>query len=136
MRSIVANKIMEQMPYRGESPQDRHAFAEYMNDVNRGKSLLALIAMRKALTPEIRKNWYEGTFTPIETTQGSFDELTCNLAYHFGKHGAKFGDIATMTAAAKQYFAVNRSKAKLVDGKLKFPNGGIFMPDGRIVTFY
>lgn len=93
MRSIVANKIMEQMPYRGESPQDRHAFAEYMNDVNRGKSLLALIAMRKALTPEIRKNWYEGTFTPIETTQGSFDELTCNLAYHFGKHGANLATL-------------------------------------------
>lgn len=132
----MADKFVEQMPYRGESPQDRHAFAEYMNDVSRGKSLLALIAMRNALTTEIRKHWYEGTFTPIETTQGRFDELTCNLAYHFGKHGAKYGDIARMTAAAQQYFALNRSKARLVDGKLKLPNGGVFMPDGRIVTFY
>lgn len=132
----MAGKPVEKMPYRGESPQDRHAFAEYMNDVSRGKSLLALIEMQKALTPEIRKSWYEGTFTPVETTQGTFDELTCNLAYHFGKHGGRYGDIAKMTAAAKQYFAANRSKAKLIDGVLKFPNGGVFMSDGRIVTFY
>jgi len=132
----VADKSVEQMPYRGESPQDRHAFAKYMEVVGGGKSLLALIEMRKALTLDIRKSWYEGTFTPIETSQGTFDELTCNLAYHFGKHGAKYGDIAKMTTAAQQYFALNRSKAKLIDGKLKFPNGGVFMPDGRIVTFY
>jgi hypothetical protein len=132
----VADKSVEQMPYRGESPQDRHAFAQYMDEAGRGKSLLALIEMRKALTLDIRKSWYEGTFTPIETSQGTCDELTCNLAYHFGKHGAKYGDIAKMTTAAQQYFALNRSKAKLIDGKLKFPNGGVFMPDGRIVTFY
>ena len=132
----MAEKRIEQLPYRGESPQDRYAFAQYMEDVSRGKSLLGLIEMRKALTGEIRKSWYEGTFTPVETTQGTFDELTCNLTYHFGKHGAKYGDIATMTAAAKRYFALNRSKATLVEGKLKFPNGSIFMPDGRIVTFW
>ena len=131
----MAGRSVEQMPYRGESPQDRHAFAQYMEEVSRGKSLLALIEMRKALTPEIRKSWYAGTFTPIETTQGTFDELTCNLAYHFQKHGAKYGDVATMTAAAQKYFALNRSKAKVVDGKLKFPNGSVFMPDGQIVTF-
>jgi|SRR5579862_3866914 len=132
----MAEKRVEQMPYRGESPQDRHAFAQYMDDVSRGKSLLALIEMRKALTPEIRKSWYSASFTEIDTTQGRFDELTCNLAYHFMKHGKRYGDIATMTATARQYFALNRSKAKLVDGMLKFPNGGIFTPDGRIVTFY
>jgi hypothetical protein len=132
----VGENSIEKMPYRGESPQDRQAFAQYMKDVSRGKSLLALLEMRKALTPEIRKNWYSASFTEIETAQGRFDELTCNLAYHFMKHGSKYGDIATMTAAARQYFALNRSKATLVDGKLKFPNNGIFMPDGRIVTFY
>jgi hypothetical protein len=128
--------IVEQMPYRGESAQDRTAFARYIDEARRGKSLLALVAMRNALTPEIRKSWYAGTFTPIETSQGKFDELTCNLAYHFGKHGSKYGSIAGMTEAAKQYFELNKSKAKPVGGKLKFPNDSIFMPDGRIVTFF
>jgi hypothetical protein len=48
----------------------------------------------------------------------------------------KYDDIATMTAAAQRYFGLNRSKAKLVDGKLKLPNDSVFMPDGRIVTFW
>ncbi len=129
-------KMVEQMPYHGESAQDRAAFARYIDDVKRGKSLIALVAMRNALTPEIRRSWYAGTFTPIETPQGRFDELTCNLAYHFGEHGSKYGNIASMTKAAKQYFELNRSKGQLVDGKLKFANRGVFMPDGRIVTFY
>jgi hypothetical protein len=128
--------IVEQIPYHGESPQDRTAFARYIDEARRGKSLLALVAMRNALTPEIRKSWYAGTFTPIETSQGKFDELTCNLAYHFGKHGSKYGNIAGMTEAAKQYFELNKSKAKPVGGKLKFPNDSVFMPDGRIVTFF
>ena len=131
----MTGKQIEQMPYRGESPQDRHAFTRYMDEVKRGKSLLALVAMRDALTPEIRKHWYEGTFGTIETSEGAFDELTCNLAYHFGKHGEKYGTISNMTASAIQYFGLNRAKAKLVDGVLKFPNGSIFTTDGRIITF-
>lgn len=127
---------IEDMPYRGESPQDRFAFAAYMREVERGKSLLGLIAMRDAITPEIRKSWYAGSFTPVQTTQGRFDELTCNLAYHFGKHGEKYGTIAQMTAAAKRYFVENRSKAKLVNGMLRFPNDSVFTQDGRIVTFW
>ena len=131
----MSARPIEQMPYRGESPTDRFAFAQYMEEVKRGKSLLALTAMRKALTPEIRRSWYAGTFGTIETSEGTFDEITCNLAYHFGKHGAAYGTIENLTAKAKQYFALNRSQAKLVDGMLKFPTGSIFMPDGRIVTF-
>lgn len=127
---------MEQLPYRGESPQDRLAFEKYLDEVKRGKSLLALVAMRDALTPAIRSSWYPGSFTKIKTSEGEFDELVCNLAYHFGKHGDSYGDIATLTRAAKQYFNQNRAQAKLVAGKLKFPNGSIFMPDGRIVTFF
>ncbi len=106
-----------------------------MEEVQRGKSLLALVSMRNALTPEIRKYWYEGTFGTIETSEGTFDALTCNLAYHFGKHGEKYHTIANMTTVAKQYFVANRAKAKLVDGVLKFPNGSIFTTDGRIITF-
>jgi|SRR5579863_4374616 hypothetical protein len=131
----MPGQSIEYLPYRGESPQDRHAFARYMEEVERGKSLLALIAMRDALTPEIRKAWYEGSFGTIETSQGTFDALTCNLAYHFGKHGEKYATIGNMTAAAKQYFAAHRPKARLVHGVLKFPNGSIFTPDGRIITF-
>ena len=123
------------MPYGGESPQNRTAFSRYMEDVARGKSLIALIEMRKALTPSIRSSWYASSFTAIDTSEGQFDALTCNLAYHFAKHGAKYGTIANMTATAKAYFVANRPKAKLVDSVLKFPNGSVFMPDGRIVTF-
>ena len=131
----MVGRLIEQMPYRGESPQDRHAFAKYMEEVKRGKSLLALIAMRNALTPGIRACWYEGTFGTIETSQGAFDELTCNLSYHFGKHGEKYGTIANMTAIAMRYFKDNRAEARLEDAMLKFPNGSIFTQDGRIVTF-
>jgi hypothetical protein len=61
----MRGRAVEQMPCRGESAQDRHAFANYMEEVNRGKSLLALIAMRSALTLEVRACWHEGTFGVI-----------------------------------------------------------------------
>jgi hypothetical protein len=128
-------RAVEQMPYRGESARDRHAFAKYLEEVKRGKSLLALIAMRNALTPEIRACWHEGTFGTIETSQGAFDELTCNLSYHFGKHGERYGTIANMTAIAKRYFNDHRAEAREEDGMLRFPNGSIFTPSGLIVTF-
>lgn len=132
----MASKPTEPMPYRGESPQDRRAFSQYLEEVKRGKSLLALVAMRDALTPEIRRAWHPGTFTDIETSEGRFDELTCNLAYHFGKHGEKYASVAQMTQAARRYFDTHRSQAKLADGMLRFPNGSIFTLDGRIVTFW
>jgi hypothetical protein len=131
----MPGRPIEYLSYCGELPQDRRAFAQYMEEVKRGKSLLALVAMRKALTPEIRKCWYAGTFGTIETSEGVFDDLTCNLAYHFGKHGERYGTIANMTKAARRYFDANRPVAKLVEGMLRFPNGSIFTADGRIVTF-
>ena len=131
----MSGRSIEQLPYRGESPQDRYAFSNYIEEVKRGKSLLALIAMRDALTPEIRACWYAGTFGTIETSQGNFDELTCNLSYHFGKHGDRYASIADMTAIAMRYFRDHRAEAKQVDGMLRFPNGSIFTQDGRIVTF-
>ena len=131
----MKGRRIEELPYRGESAQDRNAFAKYMEEVKRGKSLLALVAMRNALTPEIRACWYEGTFGSIETSQGAFDELTCNLSYHFGKHGEKYGTIANMTAIAQRYLKENRMRAREDGGVLKFPNGSIFTKDGRIVTF-
>jgi hypothetical protein len=132
---MMRGRLVEQMPYRGESAQDRHAFAKYLEEVKRGKSLLALMAMRSALTPEIRACWHEGTFGTIETSQGAFDELTCNLSYHFGKHGERYGTIANMTAIAKRYFNDHRAEAREENGMLKFPNGSIFTLSGRIVTF-
>lgn len=131
----MPGRPIEYLPYSGESPQDRKAFAQYMEEVKRGKSLLALVAMRDALTPEIRKCWFVGTFGTIETSEGVFDALICNLSYHFGEHGQRYGTIANMTKAAKRYFDANRATAKLDGGMLKFPNGSKFTPDGRIVTF-
>ena len=69
----MPGRPIEYLPYSGESPQDRKAFAQYMEEVKRGKSLLALVAMRDALTPEIRKCWFVGTFGTIETSEGVFD---------------------------------------------------------------
>jgi hypothetical protein len=131
----MPGRPIEEMPYLGEAPADRKAFAKYMEEVKRGKSLLALIAMRDALTPEIRACWYEGSFGTIETSQGQFDELTCNLSYHFGKHGDKYGTILNMTAIAISYFKTQRHEAREENGMLRFPNGSIFTSDGRIVTF-
>jgi hypothetical protein len=100
----MAGKPTEQMPYRGESPQDRLAFSRYLEKVKRGKSLLALVAMRDALTPAIRRAWHSGSFTAIETSEGRFDELTCNLVYHFGKHGENYASIAQMTLDGETLF--------------------------------
>lgn len=126
---------IEQLPYRGESPQDRGAFTRYMGDVSRGKSLLALMAMRDALTPATRACWFEGTFGAIETSEARFDELTCNLSYHFAEHGHRYGTIANMTGIAMRHFKAHRGEARAVNGVLKFPNGSMFTLDGKIVPF-
>ena len=41
-------RSVERLPYQGESPADRLAFEQYLNDVQRGKSLLQLLAAKKA----------------------------------------------------------------------------------------
>jgi hypothetical protein len=128
-------KSVERLPYQGESPADRLAFEQYLNDVQRGKSLLQLLAAKKATTPQIRRCWSPRTFTAVQTPQGIFDDVICNISYHFNRHGARYGTVAMMTQAAQQYFTQNRPKAALSFGLLKLP-GGIFELDGRIVTFY
>jgi hypothetical protein len=126
---------IEHLPYSGESPSDRYAYERYREEVKRGKNLLQLMAVRNQVTPEIRKSWSARTFTAVQTSQGLFDDLICNISYHFNKHGAKYGSIAAMTRAAQQYFRENRSRASLRAGLLLFPNGSLFEQDGRIVTF-
>lgn len=128
-------KPVERLPYQGESPADRLAFEQYLNDVERGKSLLQLIAAKKATTTQIRRSWSPRSFTAVQTPQGIFDDVICNISYHFNKHGTRYGSVAGMTQAAQQYFAQNRSKAVLASGLLRLP-GGVFEQDGRIVTFY
>jgi hypothetical protein len=71
----------------------------------------------------------------VHTPQGIFDDVICNISYHFNKHGARYGTVALMTQAAQQYFRQNRPQAVLSSGLLKLP-GGVFELDGRIVTFY
>jgi hypothetical protein len=127
---------VEQLPYKGESSKDRFAFQKYANDIARGKSLLQLTATAKALGPDVRQSWSPRTFTGVITPVGQFDEVVCNVSYHFNKHGAKFGTIGKMTRAAKDYFKRNRQHAKPGgDGTLKLPHG-TYEPDGRIITFH
>jgi hypothetical protein len=128
-------KPVERLPYQGESAADRLAFEKYLDDVQRGKSLLQLMAAKKATTPQIRDCWSPRSFTAVQTPQGIFDDVICNISYHFNKHGAKYGTVAGMTHAAQQYFQQNRHQAVLSSGLLRLP-GGIFEQDGRIVTFY
>ncbi|HEY6338828.1 MAG TPA: hypothetical protein VIW68_10065 [Candidatus Sulfotelmatobacter sp.] len=128
-------KPVERLPYQGESQADRSAYQKYLDDVQRGKSLLQLIATKKSVTPEIRRNWSPRSFTAVQTPVGIFDDVICNVSYHFNKHGAKYRTVALMTQAALQYFKQHRAKAVLSDGLLRLP-GGIFEQDGRIVTFY
>lgn len=128
--------VDELLLYGGENSKDRVAFQRYLADVQRGKTLLQLMAVNDAMTPFIRESWSARTFTAVETSEGRFDEIVCNISYHFNKHGSKFYTIERMTQAAIAYFRRNRTAAKLrPDGLLKFPDGSIYEPDGRIVTF-
>lgn len=107
-----------------------------MEDVRRGKSLMQLQAVQSEITPAIRQSWSARSFTPVWTPAGVFDEVVCNISYHFNKHGSKYYSITQMTEAARQYFAQNRSKAVTnAQGLLKLPDGSIYETDGRIVTF-
>ena len=126
---------MEHLPYQGESASDRLAYERYREEIKRGKSLLQLMAVQKEITPEIRQSWSARSFTPVQTSQGVFDDVVCNISYHFNKHGAKYGSIALMTQEAKKYFAQNRHVAVPSSGILKLPDGS-FEPDGRIITFH
>jgi hypothetical protein len=127
---------MEHLPYRGESASDRFAYERYRDEVKRGKSLLQLMAVQKALTPEIHRSWSPRSFTAVKTSQGVFDDVVCNISYHFNKHGTKYGSIALMTRAAQQYLNHNRHLAVPFSGLLRLPDGSLFEQDGRIVTFY
>jgi hypothetical protein len=128
---------MEYLLYGGESPQNQTAFRQYLAEVQRGKSLLQLQAVAQAITPAIRQSWSARSFTPIQTSAGRFDEVVCNISYHFHKHGQKLGTIQRMTEEAHRYFSAHRSEAVIrkSDGLLLFPNGSLYEPDGRIVTY-
>ena len=132
---VAMGKLVERLPYQGESASDRLAYENYIRDVERGKSLLQLTATKKATTPQIRSSWSARSFTAVQTPQGIFDDVICNISYHFNKHGAPYGTVAAMTLAAQQYFRQNRHQAKFDQGVLKLPRG-TFEPDGRIITFF
>jgi hypothetical protein len=132
---VHVGKPVERRPYQGESASDRLAYEKYLDDVKRGKSLIQLLAAKKATTPQIRSSWSARSFTAVHTPEGIFDDLICNVSYHFHKHGSRYGTVAAMTQAAQQYFAQNRNQAIVALGLLRLP-GGLFEPDGRIVTFY
>jgi hypothetical protein len=127
---------VEHLEYRGESPQDRFAYQRHLDSVARGKSLLQLTAMAPAMTPWIRASWSARSFTKVMTPVGEFDEVVCNISYHFNKHGAKFGSIFNMTRAAQTYFKENRKVATLRPGGIMELPYGLFEQDGRIISFY
>lgn len=128
---------IEYLLYGGEAPQNQAAFQRYLAEVQRGKSLLQLQAVAAAITPAIRQSWSARSFTPIQTSHGRFDQVVCNVSYHFHKHGQKYGTIQRMTDEARRYFLSHRAEAEVrkTDGLLVFPNGSLYEPDGRIVTF-
>jgi hypothetical protein len=128
---------IEYLLYGGESPKNCLAYQRYLEDVQRGKSLQQLLAVHEAITPIIRQSWSARSFTPVQTPEGRFDEVVCNISYHFHKHGQKFGDIGRMTEEALRYFQQHQQKARVrkKDGLLVLPNGSIYEASGKIVTF-
>jgi hypothetical protein len=127
----------EHLPYGGQSAQDKLAFEQYKLNLRRGKSLIQLKSIAQQITPFVRASWSPRSFTPVSTPEGTFDAVVCNISYHYMKHGNSFGDITVMTNKALQYFATNRHTARPnKDGLLQLPNGSLFEPDGRIVTFF
>ena len=90
---------MEDIFPDNESSKDRLAFQRYMEDVQRGKSLMQLQAMEIAMTLQLRTKWAAQSFTPVRTPQGTFDAVVCNASYHFHTHGQKYGTIQAMTVA-------------------------------------
>jgi len=133
---MSANQV-ESLLYGGEAPENRGAFQRYLLDVQRGKSLLQLKAVAADLTPEIRRWWSPRSFTRVQTLEGMFDEVVCNVSYHFHKHGRKYGSLRRMTEQATRLFRESRHQARFRqrDGLLQFPDGSLFELDGRIVTF-
>jgi hypothetical protein len=128
---------IEYLPYGGESPRSWTVFQQYLSEVQRGKSLLQLKAVAAGITPEIRRSWSARSFTKVQTSDGEFDEVVCNISYHFHKHGQKYGDIRRMTDAALRAFLEHRHEATVreTDGILRLPDGSLFEVDGRIITF-
>jgi hypothetical protein len=127
----------EYVLYGGESPQNRIAYMRYLQEVQRGKSLQQLRAVADSMTPEIRQSWSARSFTPVQTSAGRFDEIVCNISYHFHKHGQKYGTIQKMTDEALRYFREHQSQAhvRTTDGLLLMPNGSLYESIGKIVTF-
>jgi hypothetical protein len=126
---------MEDLPDPGRAASDQIAKQRYLADVQRGKSLMQLVATAADMTPQIRHAWSPQSFTPVRTPQGVFDAVTCNVSYHFHKHGQRYGSIAKMTEEAQRYFRTNRHLARLDKGMLRFPDNSLYLPSGQIVTF-
>ena len=126
---------MENLPSKGESPKDRKAHADYLADVERGKSALQLDAVKKQMTPEIRNSWSPRSFTKVKIPSGQYDAVVCNVSYYFHKHGQRYGNIRAYTLAAKKYFEQNKAKG-LRDsiGDFKLPKGR-YDKNGKIITF-
>jgi hypothetical protein len=101
---------MEILRSKGESPKDRAAHGRYLKEVERGKSALQLQAVKDQMTTDIRNSWSSRSFTAVNIPSGGFDAVVCNVSYHFHKHGQKYGNIRSYTAAAKKYF--ERTKRK------------------------
>jgi hypothetical protein len=135
--SAVPDDDIEYQLYAGESPKNFTVFQQYLQQVERGKSMLQLRAVATSITPLIRQSWSARSFTPLQTTHGRFDEVVCNISYHFHKHGQKYGTVQNMTEAALRYYQSHRDQAVIrkTDGLLSFPNGSLYETDGRIVTF-
>jgi hypothetical protein len=127
---------VEDLPYKGEVARDAKAFAKYMADAARGKTLLQLQAVAGQLTPELRRYWAPQTFTRVVTAAGKFDATVCSVSYHFHTHGQKHGNIRQYTEAARRYFEQNKKKASAdAKGIIRLPMGN-FDRDGRIITFW
>jgi hypothetical protein len=125
----------ENLPYSGQSAQDRLAYEQYLDDAKRGKTALQLKAVADQLTVDLRNSWSPQSFTGVSTPEGNFDATVCNVSYHFHKHGQKYGSIRAYTYAAKRYFE-QHGRTALPDfrGLIRLAKG-TFDRTGRIIYF-
>jgi len=84
-QKLDAAEPVEVMSYSGQDATDIYAFAAYLEDVQRGKSLLQLSAMAET-DPETQAKWSPRSFTAVEIDGRWFSAVVCNMSYHYHKH--------------------------------------------------
>ncbi len=136
-KPLFSDNNPEPLLYGGQDPSSSFTGARFKDEaVGRGKMLLALIAVKQQMTPEIHGSWSPGSSTAVETSEGRFDATVCTVAKHFDKHGSRYGDVRSYTQAGLKYWEQHgRAAAWDEEKKCMWLPHGQFTRSGKILTF-